>query len=62
MVLPVTKRLDGLIKGPQDQKDDIQSSEYKDIPKKLNQLINKMTNELLQKHHNVRIKPVVKRA
>ena len=47
MVLPVTKRLDGLIKGPQDEKEDIQSSEYKDIPKKLNQLINKMTNELL---------------
>ena len=47
MILPVTKRLDGLLKGPQEEKDDSASQDYKDMPKKLNQLINKMTNELV---------------
>ena len=47
MILPVTKRLDGLLKGPQDNNDDLESQDYKDMPKKLNQLINKMTNELV---------------
>ena len=47
MILPVTNRLDGLLKGPQDNNDDLESQDYKDMPKKLNQLINKMTNELV---------------